>query len=51
MTLDNAGEEMKDPEFAKKMTRADGLVTDSGFRPEAGCFAGVESGFRDRSVV
>jgi hypothetical protein len=23
MTLDDAGEEMKDPEFAKKMTRAD----------------------------
>lgn len=26
MTLDDAGEEMKDPEFAKKMTRADGVV-------------------------
>src|ERR1044072_6332199 len=26
MTLDDAGEEMKDPEFAKKMTRADGLA-------------------------
>jgi NAD(P)H-dependent FMN reductase len=51
MTLDDAGEEMKDPEFAKKMTRADGLATDSGFTPEAGCFAGVESGFRGRSAV
>jgi NAD(P)H-dependent FMN reductase len=26
MTLDDAGEEMKDPDFAKKMTRADGLA-------------------------
>ena len=26
MSLDDAGEEMKDPDYAKKMTRADGLV-------------------------
>src|SRR5213595_4065211 len=26
MRLDDAGEEMKDPEFAKKMTRADGIA-------------------------
>ena len=51
MRLDDAGEGMKDASYAEKMTRADGLVTDSGFKPEAGCFAGVESGFRDRSVV